>query len=284
ELTYLKRLAIPLGDGFPEDRPVKGLSKFLDGLEGSRIIGLGEGTHGTHEFFLAKHRLVQALVESGERVAFALEANMPEARLLNDYITAGAGNPSELLRGLGFWTWNTEEMLAMLKWMRASNERKPGSIQFWGFDMQSASIAADSVFAFVGRADAEYLPTLRRHYGPARVIWELPVSERKAEDVRTWRNASQQVVEHRSANTGAYLKNFPESEVAWAIQHARIVNQSATMWLRDGTSRDSSMALNVAWVATRAPDAKVVLWAHNAHVQRCDGMMGQAIAGMFGET
>src|SRR5271157_217521 len=48
-------------------------------------------------------------------------------------------------------------------------------------------------------------------------------------------------------------------------------------------SRDASMAANVKWILDRSPGAKIVLWAHNAHVMTAgDVRMGVELRGMYG--
>jgi erythromycin esterase len=55
------------------------------------------------------------------------------------------------------------------------------------------------------------------------------------------------------------------ADIEWAIQNARLVLQYVQM--QAGTkSRDQSMAENVEWIAKQNPKAKIILWAHNAHV------------------
>lgn len=47
--------------------------------------------------------------------------------------------------------------------------------------------------------------------------------------------------------------------------------------------RDRAMAENVgAWLDALGPDARIVLWAHNGHVARQDGRMGQYLADRYG--
>ena len=61
---------------------------------------------------------------------------MPEAYKLNDYVQNGIGNSKSLLKGMYFWTWNTQEVLDMIEWMRKINSTEKAKIQFTGFDMQ----------------------------------------------------------------------------------------------------------------------------------------------------
>lgn len=48
------------------------LGKALDGV---RVVGLGEATHGTREFFTLKHRLFEYLVTSLGYSVLAMEAS-----------------------------------------------------------------------------------------------------------------------------------------------------------------------------------------------------------------
>lgn len=67
------------------------LSFFKDAIGSSRIVALGESTHGTSEFFSLKHKLLQyAVIELGFRV-FALEDHLIAGEAINAYLTKGIG-------------------------------------------------------------------------------------------------------------------------------------------------------------------------------------------------
>ena len=100
------------GNGFEDMRPLQAL------IGQARIVSLGEATHGPREFFQLKHRMLEFLASELGFSIFSIEANMPEAYRLNDYVLEGKGDPAQLLRGMYFWTWDTEEVLAMIRWMR----------------------------------------------------------------------------------------------------------------------------------------------------------------------
>jgi erythromycin esterase-like protein len=127
----------------------------------ARIVSLGEATHGTREFFQLKHRMLELLATEMGFTIFSIEANMPEAYRLNDYVLTGAGDPAELLHGMYFWTWDTEEVLEMIRWMRAFNASGRGRVQFTGFDMQTHAVALDVVQQFARRFDPDYASALR---------------------------------------------------------------------------------------------------------------------------
>src|SRR5262249_1130448 len=129
-----------------------------------------EGTHGTSEFFRMKHRMLEYLATEMGFTIFSIEANMPEAYLVNDYVLNGTGDPRKLLQGMYFWTWNTQEVLDMIFWMREFNQSGEGRVQFTGFDMQTGTVAAAIVRKFVLEADPGYLAALDSAYGAASAV------------------------------------------------------------------------------------------------------------------
>lgn len=150
--AWLEREAIPLtsvmpGSGFADLRP------FEQPLEGVQLIGLGEATHGTHEFFTLKHRLLEFLVTEMNVTTFLIEASYPASLAVNDYVLHGKGDPGDALSGLGFWIWDTQEIADMITWLRDYNQGVPEDIKvsFLGFDFQRAEAATKHVNAFLER-------------------------------------------------------------------------------------------------------------------------------------
>jgi erythromycin esterase-like protein len=158
-VTWMKRTAKPFDTCAPRDDQ-RDLA-FLDKLVGNaHIVALGEGTHGTSEFFQMKHRIVRYLATKKGFTVFAIEANMPEAYRVNDYVLTGRGDAKSLLNGMYFWTWNTQEVLDMIEWMRAYNAAGKGRIQFTGFDMQTPDTAAAIVRRALARVDTTAVDSL----------------------------------------------------------------------------------------------------------------------------
>lgn len=119
-----------------------------DWIGKARIVALGEATHGTREFFQLKHRIFRHLVEREGFTAIAFEAGLPEAMDIDRYIQTGEGDPRSLLAQL-YWTWNTQEVLDLIKWMRTYNadSRHARKIHFYGFDPRGVPDARDREMA-----------------------------------------------------------------------------------------------------------------------------------------
>src|SRR5205823_5183417 len=81
--------------------------------------------------------------ESGLGDLRGMEANWPESLAINDYVLNGTGDAEEALDSFHFWTWNTEEVLNMIRWMRKYNQdpKHTNKVKFLGFDMQVAYVA-----------------------------------------------------------------------------------------------------------------------------------------------
>jgi erythromycin esterase len=248
-------------NAIPFRTPVPGSS--LDDLEplrkvvaNARVVALGEATHGTSEFFQLKHRMLEFLVSQMGFSIFSLEAGMPEADRLNDFVSGGEGDPAELLDG-PLSQWKTQEILNMVLWMRELNTSGKGHIAFSGFDMQNPMRALENVRQFAGKRDSEFAATFDR---AARMVRSFsPQSTNPAADVE-WNKVV------------GYLESLrPQKGFEWTLQNARIVQQFMN-WaaqLANGpvsmAIRDASMAANVKWILDQAKDAKVVLSCHNFH-------------------
>jgi erythromycin esterase-like protein len=88
-----------------------------DAFADRRVVALGEATHGTSEFFIMKDHIIRYMVtELGYR-HFAMEVRPASGEQMNAYIQGGDVEVANHM----YWPWRTEEVIAMLGWMRAFN-------------------------------------------------------------------------------------------------------------------------------------------------------------------
>jgi erythromycin esterase len=77
-----------------------------------------------------------------------------------------------------------------------------------------------------------------------------------------------EVVAHLEKARAEYVKRADAQAVEWAIQNARVAHQALQL-IANEVPRDESMARNVKWILDTAPKGtRIVLWAHNGHVNR----------------
>jgi erythromycin esterase len=261
DYQWLKKYIHPLKTYNPEDEDLSDLDILGQIAGDKKIIALGEVTHGSREIFKLKHRIIKYLCIQHGFDLLSWEACMPEAFKLNDYIIEGKGNPVELIRGLHFWTVQTQEILDLVKWMRWQKLNGP-AIRFSGFDMQYYSGAIEELKqSFTD--DSETLHLIGRLSGlldSLNAKSGMPVIGKVSEPGK--RMIGQQILEIRKHIETA---KFPNTQKTWLFQNLRIIGQSVanTPW-----DREIFMAENFDWIKTQNPDSKIVVWGHNMHVMR----------------
>ncbi len=272
-IPALTRAAHPLTSTEPADNAwdLRPLTRMVGT---AKIVGVGEATHSSHEFFTLKHRIFQTLVEQKNFSAFVLEASWSTGLELDRYVVTGVGNPREIMRREfqdAYKFWNTQEYLDLIEWMRDYNRTHARKLRFVGDDVGYASPA---LIDRVATTD----PTLTRLYAGIRsdaeykewstTYFAKPLSERQAIEQST-----------RQA-----LELVQKSKDRWTVQHARAIWQTAKLYSFDVEDpeelpkamlfRDQAMAGNTAWW-TRTTGDKAVLSAHNGHVGYDSSMPSQ---------
>lgn len=274
-VAWIKEHAIPLKTaeaehGVDDMEPIKKL------VGEARVVALGEATHGTREFFQLKHRMLEFLVEEMGFTVFAIEANWPECLAINDYVLVGKGDPKEALAGIYFWTWNTEEVLEQIEWMRRYNAdpSHETKVRFYGFDMQTTTVAAREAIAYLKNVDAEPAEDHGNLLAPfaedAAETWLQKMSE---EDQLALSDGVDELLRRFDEQRAAWVERSSEREWSLARREVVLLRQALEMYPGGNYRvRDEAMAANLEWILeTEPPGARVVVWAHNGHVSRNAG-------------
>ncbi len=274
QITWLQKNVIALNDGNATNRNAN-LAAFKKEIGTAKIIALGEATHGTSEIFSMKHRLLEYLANETNVGVFAMEAYMPEAYKVNDYILHGKGTPEDCVYGMKFWTWRNEEVVNLIKWMKTYNETHTKKIRFEGFDMQSSTQALENIRAFVllqsDSALKSECATLNKSVEVVEAATQqgtitAPLVAAAIRNAQTFYN-------HLSLKVSANNSSLEKERI---LQDCRIVLQAMTIislyvaQQPDAVTslyRDSCMAENIRWIASQTnPEERIVVWAHNGHV------------------
>jgi|GEM_PF-1045541 len=267
--TPLRTAEAPAGPADDAD-----LAGFAEIVGDARIVALGESTHGTREFFQVKHRLLEYLVRAHGFTVFALEANQLAVERTNRYVQGGEGTGAEALRPV-FALWNTEEMLALVEWARAWNAAHPERpVRFIGYDVQDHRTPADSLRAFLARVEPGLLPRVDELTAEYRTERSF-ATPHLADTTRARFHAQADVLwSEVSGRRAAWLSRAGSRAdslgVEWAVQAANLLRQAAQFNVRlSSPERDSLLAANLDWsLATLAPGARAVVWAHDIHVSK----------------
>ena len=293
---WLKQNSVPLatvlpGSGFDDLAPLQQM------IGSAHLFGMGEDTHGTSEFFHMKHRVFEYLVNRMGFTYFAIEATSPESDAVNRFVLTGEGDPARLLSNLYFWTWNTQEVLDLILWMRQWNSTAPVDkrVQFAGFDMQFPGAAMDTVVSFIGRVDPAQLTDVTNrlscmsNYRNHGIVPGRPATDYLLQPLAFRYGCQaglQAIYDSINADSTPYRIASSPALYANALHSARLVQQYEDYLANSNASsvRDRYMAENVQWIRSQAaPDARVMLWAHNYHISAMAGWMGSLLRTAYGD-
>src|SRR5256886_1956499 len=66
---------------------------LLNAVWDARLVLIGEGSHGTHEFYRERAFITERLISERGFAAVAVEADLPEAHRVNQYVRGASGDP-----------------------------------------------------------------------------------------------------------------------------------------------------------------------------------------------
>ena len=285
--AWLKQNSIPIkyleaGHGFSDLQPLKKV------LQGVQVIGLGEATHGTHEFFEIKHRLVEFLVTQMGFTAFALESGFSDCEPINEYILTGKGNRATVLTNQNYTGWDTEEFSAMLDWMRAYNRKVPDEkkVRFYGLDILSLQkVGRERVRAYFKKYVPEkiaQIDSLFRVLEGEEINWLSRMSQSALQqcfiplnDLMSYLIANKDRLVGASSlkeweQVHKYLEVMEQS-LYYNVKEVPPSLSSKKLDINKNVMRDEYMWQNLLYLMeNEKPKAKFMFWAHNYHVQSND--------------
>lgn len=244
----------------------------------ARLILLGDGSHGSHEFYALRRVLSMQLIEQQALDFIALEAECYFVESLDRYVRdlPGAAANAELamqaFRGWRSWVWNNQQMALLLEALREHNlQRAPDArvalygLDFLDFGHSLAELTKDPQLAAPATALRACLPA----------AGEFP--EEYTRQIQSGGNscaAQVKTLVQVAANGNEIFprwlnqRAFARSQQLQAILHGEAYYRIQT---RSGSGawniRDRHFARTLQQLLRRhGPKARGLVWAHNTHV------------------
>lgn len=286
--TWIQQHALPLTSVEPGGSAAD-LQPLQQIVGDAMIVGLGEATHGAHEFFSIKSRLFEFLVEKMGFTTFAIENGWDVSRQIDQYVQTGNGDIHALMRADLYQSWRTQEVLDLIEWMRTYNASPAhaAKVHFVGIDAWDVSQAVfDDVVTYVRAVDPQQADQVQALYfgirpnTPGRVLVDYDCFSANSQDAKLHYQANaQQVYDLLQSQQSTYESRSSSQAFALALHEAEVILQYITLGVLippSGTlfsssaaydKRDEFMADNVAWLHDQAGgQGKMVVWAHNVHI------------------
>ncbi len=162
---FVKRHALPLTEG-----DLSGYDPLLNMIGKARIVMIGDGSHGTHEFYRERGLITKRLIEEKGFTFVGIEGPWPDVLRLNQFVQGGDGTAIEALKIFDrypTWMWGNLDMQHFLEWLRRYNDALPAGapkVSFYGLDVQSMFPAIDQVLAYLDQVEPVLARLVRAQY------------------------------------------------------------------------------------------------------------------------
>ncbi len=274
---------IDAGHGFDDLQPLKWIWKNV------QVVGLGEATHGTSEFFRFKHRVFEFLVKEMGFTSFLLEASATRCRYINDYVLYGKGNLDTATAIQGFITWRVDEMRDLIKWMRTYNQSvsEAKKIKFFGYDLQINDMGWKELKQFYSSLNVKppvNLDSLNMRLDTAeKLVNDIIRFEEGKSIYEAAYQPGLKVLNDLVMNEGQYRYQSGNELYDKNLMNIKLIVQQIESYKGENIPiRDYYMAQNILQLLSRYPGMKAMVWAHNGHIEKREGMMGSYLARVLG--
>lgn len=259
----------------------KDLNALVDQIGDSRIVLLGEASHGTHEFYLWRAAITKRLIQNKGFSFVSVEGDWPDCYRLNRYIKnyPEAGNSAyEVLqefRRWPTWMWANWEIVAFAGWLHKYNRKNLGNkVGFYGLDVYSLGESLQAILDYLEKVDTEAWHTAMK----AVACFE-PYGFEGSDYARATRlvpdRCTNEVVDllmEIRRKTPVYNTDhetvFSTEQNALVAVHAenyyrKMITGGPDSWnIRDRHMTETLERL----MKFHGPEAKAVVWEHNTHI------------------
>ena len=243
-------------------------------MASKKIVAMGEGTHGTAEFYQVRFWLTRILVEEHGFTQVALENSYGDTHQLNAALQRPAADLPPLMRKTLLNMWQNQEMAQVFRWLQAYNQTHRRQVTLADID------------AMFGSADAELLQQGLATAGPEIQTLTAQLLKSAQYKYNVWYQYSDSTYkgnrkELRTMSLTGYdaadkllqglpatklprrqrlelLKAATNTRMAFDDFHQVVVNKRES-------SRDILMA-EMTRLLVREAGQKIIIWADVAHV------------------
>jgi len=225
------------------------------------LVGMGESTHGTHEFFTMRHRMFKYLVEHHQFTTFFLEADYANCLRANTYIHGKDDVAIEIVKEIGLWPWMTYEMVDLINWMRTYNQENPDKkLSFIGVDMQKYKETITQMDHILRRYNLSTTDSITCQ----KILNSNIHTINKPDELEIYKTTW----EEKKTIDIKLLEEKDKKIYTTLLRHlTQIINQKFK-WEKKYDYRDICMAENILFHLEENTSIKGFFWAHNAHMSK----------------
>ena len=267
----------------------------------TRVVLIGEASHGTQEFYEMRSEITKRLIEQKGYTIVAIEADWPDAYRVNSYVRShlrsiGEDETAEQslrsFQRFPTWMWRNHTMVSFVEWLRRHNAKiaSPGrETGIYGLDLYSLNASRQEVLNYLESVgDEQLLESARRNYACFNRFDNDDGVYGYKTGFGLSASCQQQVLQvlrhmlERHAQAMSRGESVWEQDAYFYAKHNAILVADAeeyyrNMYVRSANTwniRDSHMYRTLDALMTDISDQsgesksqrKAVVWAHNSHI------------------
>ncbi len=258
------------------------LGSIVERAENSRLVLIGEATHGTSEFYRMRAEITKQLITRRGFRFVAIEADWPDAARIDQYVRRlppANGHRWEAFARFPTWMWRNREVWDFVEWLREHNssiENPAERVAFYGLDLYSVFTSIRAVLDYLDRVDPDAARIARLRYG-CLTPWEgdpalygrMAVGGRyrvcEDEAVATLTDLFKQRLKYTEYDGARFLDAMQNARlVANAERYYRVMYYGSNeSWNHRDQHMFDTLELLLGFHGT---ESKAVVWEHNSHL------------------
>jgi erythromycin esterase len=252
----LEKNIIPLN---PEDGKISiaQLQPMINDMSVYKIVGLGEGTHGSKEFNELRIDIVKELIEKKGFRILCFENAFGDCYYFNQWLNSGEPIKEGMKKYL-FSLWQSRELEELFEWIRKFNQNNSEKVSITGMDFNYLANTVKIIDSELKKLNHEQLTALSGDlYKDALFYDSMWSNQMKAKTKIDW-GARIKSARSKSLQIDSIIK-------ANNLQVSNLLQSSLlnyNFW-HSGGNRDKKMAL---MAVNLAENNKMVVWAHAIHL------------------
>ncbi len=259
------------------------LDDLIDQIGESKIVMMGEASHGTHEYYTWRAMLSQRLIKEKGFNFIAVEGDWPDCYKLNRYIKnykeagTSAFDVVHTFNRWPTWMWANWEMVAMAEWLcdynlALANNKKAG---FYGLDVYSLMESLEAIIEYLNKVDPEALRVAEKAYqcfqpyqrdeGTGYAYSSLMVPAQCTSEVTNLLVEIKKRTPQYNSDIENVFNNEQNAIVAFNAEkyYRTILGGGSKSW----NIRDSHMMETLERLLNfHGKNSKAIVWAHNTHI------------------
>lgn len=264
----------------------KSIRPLIAQMSTKRIVALGEGTHGTAEFYKMRYWISRILVEEKGFNHLAFENDFSDGW----YITKGLNENADLnglMKKYMLSIWQNEETKEMLSWLRDYNSKHDRKVVIDGLDYVMLNRDVELLQELITKdVNADLSAAIQKLVEPAALqdsAWNgMNLKEFKFDWEKMQKGSRNAYLFADSIDKQLVkLDLSPSVKTNSHIALTNLMQGFAPFYEQTAEiTRDSLMAVNTSLLLT-APEDKMIIWAHNAHLAKT-GIYNNEVGGTGG--